>query len=56
MRIRAKGLTELRISVVQQIAATSQASPLLHRHVSLLLHPVLVFELVAADSKGIGAG
>src|SRR5258707_969221 len=29
-----KGLAELRISVMQQIAAASQASPLLHRHVS----------------------
>src|SRR5258708_5244910 len=38
-----KGLAELRISVVQQIAAASQASPLLRRHVSrLLLHPLLI--------------
>src|SRR5260370_26816281 len=33
----------LRISVMQQIAASSQASPLLHSHVSrLLLHPLLI--------------
>src|SRR5882762_9168477 len=38
-----KGLVELRISVVQQIAAAPQASPLLHSHVSrLLLHPLLI--------------
>src|SRR5258706_6952671 len=38
-----KGLAELRISVVQQIAAASQASPLLHNQVSpLLLHPLLI--------------
>src|SRR6516164_5655513 len=38
-----KGLAELRISVMQQIAAASQASPLLHSHVScLLLHPLLI--------------
>src|SRR5215471_19106218 len=38
-----KGFAELRISVMQQIAAASQVSPLLHGHVSrLLLHPILV--------------
>src|SRR6267154_6429146 len=38
-----KGWAELRISVVQQIAAAPQASPLLHSHVSpLLLHPLLI--------------
>jgi len=38
-----KGWAELRISVVQQIAAAPQASPLLHRDVSrLLLHPLLI--------------
>ena len=38
-----KGFAELRISVMQRIAAASQASPLLHSHVSrLLLHPPLV--------------
>src|SRR5258706_6103820 len=38
-----KGLAELCISVMQQIAAASQASPLLHCHVSrLLLHPLLI--------------
>src|SRR5258708_33380742 len=38
-----KGLAELRISVMQQIAPASQASPLLHCHVSrLLLHPLLI--------------
>src|SRR5882724_3250899 len=38
-----KGWAELRISVVQQIAAAPQASPLLHSYVSrLLLHPLLI--------------
>jgi hypothetical protein len=38
-----KGLAEFRVSVMQQIAAASQASPLLHSHVSrLLLHPLLI--------------
>ena len=38
-----KAWAELRISVVQQIAAAPQASPLLHSHVSrLLLHPLLI--------------
>src|SRR6266699_4088292 len=38
-----KGWAELPISVVQQIAAAPQASPLLHSHVShLLLHPLLI--------------
>jgi len=38
-----KRFAELRVTVVQQIAAAPQASPLLHSHVSrLLLHPLLI--------------
>src|SRR5580700_7796675 len=38
-----KRFAELRVTVMQQIATASQASPLLHRHVArLLLHPLLI--------------
>src|SRR5215472_5210251 len=51
-----KGFAELHISVMQQIAAASQASPLLHGQVSrLLLHPPLVLCLAktSSDFQGV---
>src|SRR5499425_3491926 len=40
-----KGFAELRISVMQQIAAASQASPLLHSHVSISIPGTIPFKL-----------